>query len=777
MTLVLGALVSTTDAAKWKKVTPKTKLEVGDRVQALWDGQWVEGKIVGFRDNFDQIMVRFRHPDSGINRTTEIIFSFDRKNLRVQVRSNKAPNSSKKRNPPSLGSGNPFEPDKGFRKWTDDTGKFEIEAELVKINKDSVRLKRRDGRTVTVPLDRLSEKDRKLIQRFTDKPEDEVRENEEDENKEDEENGDGEDGEEVFTDDHPAKSVEFDNAMAVYFSTDANPSRLTPDSGVAAEKLTRRPMPILPKDDAIIHADGLHVASMKPNRIMLELKCIRQYGHPTQIVICDLAKNVRTSQFISGFPRDSRAVDFAPSGDHILSCLNRYGHSPNSRVDVWSINKGTLKHRVGWRPYVGKGARGRDATVDWAAFVDDNHVLTKSAEGILVLWKLPEIKAIYTAEICSDVPPAFSPGRKYLSVISDAGLAVINAKTGEILRCYQNAEKNGTIVFQPDGERIAQCTEKRLIVWNLNDSKPYRDIGLPVPDMGTKHSLLVKGGYIVEVPKIDLNNTVWPSKNYILVGGRYLVDLEKYLVLWDYPGEAMAANIGQQLWFLCNEDNKASLIPQSLPHAQAIEAIEKFSPHDIRGIEPGVTISLEIDIKASDDQRDQIRLLYEKQLRKQGFKIALDQPVKLVLSTKLGVRKKYLYLDNGGVGNLTPFLPFSIIHGDFDTVMFQQYVSRVTLTIDGKVAWKNSCVSTPPHHVAIPEDKSIRQILKKYEKPNIDFFLGVKIPSHVARPQSNVSFGASKITPQGMQSVDVLPRTPLRNKTRQPAPQSGDRRA
>ena len=49
------------------------------------------------------------------------------------------------------------------RTWTDKTGKHKTEAELVEATADSVVLKLSDGKTKTVPLDRLSEDDQKFV--------------------------------------------------------------------------------------------------------------------------------------------------------------------------------------------------------------------------------------------------------------------------------------------------------------------------------------------------------------------------------------------------------------------------------------------------------------------------------------------------------------------------------------------------------------------------------------------------------------------------------------
>ena len=45
------------------------------------------------------------------------------------------------------------------RKWTSSDGKFSVEAELVEAKDGNVRLKRQDGKVITVPVSKLSKAD------------------------------------------------------------------------------------------------------------------------------------------------------------------------------------------------------------------------------------------------------------------------------------------------------------------------------------------------------------------------------------------------------------------------------------------------------------------------------------------------------------------------------------------------------------------------------------------------------------------------------------------
>ena len=52
------------------------------------------------------------------------------------------------------------------RLWTDDSGSFRVDAQLIEVLDGKVRLLKTNGRQSTVPLDRLSQADRDYVDQF-----------------------------------------------------------------------------------------------------------------------------------------------------------------------------------------------------------------------------------------------------------------------------------------------------------------------------------------------------------------------------------------------------------------------------------------------------------------------------------------------------------------------------------------------------------------------------------------------------------------------------------
>src|SRR5208283_3377509 len=70
--------------------------------------------------------------------------------------------------------------------------------------------------------------------------------------------------------------------------------------------------------------------------------------------------------------------------------------------------------------------------VVWADFLAPDRVLTVNRGGMLVLWSLPDCKAVYVAEGASEGPAVLSPGRKYLATYTGGTLRLLDPSTGAV---------------------------------------------------------------------------------------------------------------------------------------------------------------------------------------------------------------------------------------------------------------------------------------------------------------------------------------------------------
>lgn len=127
--------------------------------------------------------------------------------------------------------------------------------------------------------------------------------------------------------------------------------------------------------------------------------------------------------------------DVSPSGNRVvLTAANNYERqqAPDRFFAVYE--QGQKEAIATWVPYP-NGSESQPGMIDnaWAAFVDEEHVMTLDRQNVLVLWKLPECRAVWVMNEVSHVP-ALSPGRKYFLCEMDQAsspLLVFECLTGD----------------------------------------------------------------------------------------------------------------------------------------------------------------------------------------------------------------------------------------------------------------------------------------------------------------------------------------------------------
>jgi hypothetical protein len=126
-----------------RPVTKSVKLKAGMPLQAEWGNQFFPAEVVDVLDDGTVKIHYVGWPDS----SDEIV---PRSRLRIEAT--------------ELAKAQAAQPNAslGLRTWTDASGKFKVEAELLGVQEGKVRLKRPNGKEVTIPIDKLSAADREI---------------------------------------------------------------------------------------------------------------------------------------------------------------------------------------------------------------------------------------------------------------------------------------------------------------------------------------------------------------------------------------------------------------------------------------------------------------------------------------------------------------------------------------------------------------------------------------------------------------------------------------
>ncbi|MCE9526265.1 MAG: hypothetical protein K8R36_09455, partial [Planctomycetales bacterium] len=301
-----------------------------------------------------------------------------------------------------------------------------------------------------------------------------------------------------------------------------------------------------------------------------------------------------------------RTVDVSPSGNFVIAGYSDR-KTKTDRIDV--IGLSPKKHIAGFRPYAGEpedksvpsyeGAK--RFMLKWVGMLDDEHLLTINTLGKLIVWKLPDCKAVYYFEKFGD-PLAISPNHKYLAGVHDGQFRIFDSKTGQCLGDMESPScgvKPLRAVFRADGRELSaiiDAGEDRMLVrWNLLTGKIDQEFPLP-PELTSQLIFRVFG---------EDRTLEYRGNDHLLLDKRYLIDLQKRLVIWRYNVDLgtkfVAGSPDSKTWYCMRKPNSQYGSPLFLT------SIETPSPAVIRKssgarleknllVYPGRSVRLHIDL-------------------------------------------------------------------------------------------------------------------------------------------------------------------------------------
>lgn len=317
-------------------------------------------------------------------------------------------------------------------------------------------------------------------------------------------------------------------------------------------------------------------------------------------------------------------MDVSPDGNLALMATFMAEPPQRDRLDVWAFEQG--RHAVGWRPY-GDKEKVEDREVQYAAFVNHQHVVTLNKSGDLVLWKLPECKAVYKAEYAEPIL-AMSPGGKYLAVkaVTDPVPRIIDAATGApegLLESPAALEGILAVAFRRDGKMLAAVNRDAVYTWSLEDGKLKAEVPLPTPGSGPAR---------------------WSGDGHLLMSGwggqRRLVDVDRRFVVWSYRLQGGCEANGspdQRYWYAAEGQSTRQgkvygLLAVDVPSAAVRTRLEGKSIEELALIYPGSKVSVSASVPGDDATA--VTSAMRERLENLGVIVADGAPVQVSISAE-----------------------------------------------------------------------------------------------------------------------------------------------
>jgi WD40 repeat protein len=638
------------------------------------------------------------------------------------------------------------------RTWSDASGKFKIEARLLRIEDGKVVLRRTDDKEVTVPLDKLCEADQKYAASIGG-AKSSAQAGSKSADKASDAGSDSQTGGTKIsvteTDFSKAKVVDLGGSVEWTYK---------PDPAPAGEKLPSARVTLAPLE-FFDHLQKILLlpAEKKAFVVSFDHDPSRK-AHSSRVQMCNLESGKMEASAL--FAQEESPIDIAPDGTLVLGQMEQFGQGNKTELHLYSREGNKVKPLAAWRPFHSPSANEHehDEEVRWAAFADSKHVLTVSTFGRLVLWEVPSLRPIWATKVAFATDPVLSAGRKYLfmatSEISAAGaasgrpiggllaparphgaIAVLNVADGtEVGQIdLEDGDLNiSGLALREDGQRLAVGQSGRIRVWDLASREMTRDFAM-----------------LQDLHPIDGRDLKWTSDNHLLINGNLLVDVDRRAPIWMYDNMHQISVVRDgKVWFLeggVGGGGVKVLTSAAVPNKAVLDSVASLKPDDLLVLHPGMEISLDVQLNGDGDEIAAAKKGLQERLQKNGMKVASD----------LGSKNRLTVTVQPGKTQTVRYHSFGHPFGEAQEHQVATEMLSLTLELNGETVWKYESGTSPPGLLHLKEGETIDGALARIMKEQGDSLpkrcASVWIPAYIARVpgSANADKGGQQGSPRG----------------------------
>lgn len=721
----------------------KSKYKEGDRVEVKDGGDWKPATVVDV-DNF-----------SGW-----VEASIDAPKSSAQFRGTPAPRNYPPSSVRAIRAAAKVEastPNTPVRKWSDKSGKFNIDARYDSTNGDKVVLIKTDGKRVEVPIAKLSDEDGRYLAELGNAAESPFQEV----------GGDSSAAPAPAN----ARKANWNGAKLVQpqdfrewtFKPPVPKVETQPLTGIAPGNVALAEIP--DSQPFFEDVEGVFVSNDGGQVVVCRNRGEVSQEKALYLQAVDVAKHKAGS--LIQLPETTLALDVQPDANLVMLRPAVFGSGENGMLTIARYEGGKITPVQQWEPYADEDfAPSRD--IDKAWFLNESRVMTINGHGkALTIWDINACKALINIPVgvSFSLNIALSPDRQLLAVIMKEGIALIDIVGGRHLATIAtNGRRFDKVAIRGDNTRLAGLSNEGVTVWDLANGKVMSEF------YGNAHGW---------------NSSLQWAGDYLLADGQYLFDVERRILLWEYqnpPGTGVTATLKNGRLYAVSapktDKGNAMLVSAAIPNSSALEKAASLPPADkLLVVKPGDEVSIEVDIDPSVSMADEIqkalaasaespdgatkdekitvidpsgaqndivRQMLARALASAGLKVVdkADLVVKAVCKPQPAQTIKV------NVDGRFPPRP-----EDFQERSITPHASYLEMSLKGETLWKRGFIAQPHMTIWIQKGETLDQALERMTKPNVGLFTQAKFIPYVARPGKatpNGAYGVSQYTAHGL---------------------------
>ena len=648
-------------------------------------------------------------------------------------------------------AGEPSGPLSGFavqRTWSDQSGRFKIEAALQHADQDNVRILKSDGRVVTVPLAQLSAVDRAFIDGFLKAETALMAANVATDNEADNPFAGGEPsatssgvrGSEVGRQSTPsvpslggAASIPERRAIVAGF----RPISITPNQSFWSAP-TPRPFPDVSFQEIVIQTElpkpffaGMRVLAGGRTGTMV-LNAYRQDRKPEETYSRFVVANADSGDHseVIAFDQPWKMLAISADGSR-MAAVRVVGFDKGNDVAIFRISGNQLVPEFQFT-----AGGGSWDELHWAAFLPNNRLATISQKHNLTFWDLGNqvgVKTLFRGPSGGALKAEMTKAGELMALIVGTSIAVIETDQGKLVGCIAGEEPVNQIAFSADGTRLAAFQPFAITLYDTANGQEVRRIAASEGNAGA--------------------GLTWVGKH--LMVGSVLYDTERGMPLWTYEGGTTGRTaLGSYLVSAFGRDKETIANVIRIPHDEAIRSSEQVNPETIFAVTPGDSVSVQYEIgSAPANVQAEIRTAVESKVAELGWALTGSSPNVIQVKLERGAEEESEYFERRGIGPV-PFFPPSGFgprpSGPSIKVKFHPWTHTVTIITAGQEVYKASLKRTSPNNLERKDGESTQQAVLRHCQPWPEYFAKLAIPPHLLKKEYQGGIGKSKIEPNGL---------------------------
>lgn len=704
----------------------RSGLSSGDRVEVNRGEEWTPATVIGSVGS----RIRVRLDDDGSladmpaerreKRLTRTYSASDIRRLRGERTS--APPAAP---PTSLGGFGPSTATAATRTWSDESGRFNIEATYCGINGDKVILEKFDGSRIEVPLAKLASADQEYVK------------------------SQGGDPENPF-----AVAATMPAGGGFPLGAKALPPTIMKSSKSGMKTIRPKdfsdwsfdPQSIPLPTPASSSTHNLRLSKLPDSKAFFEdivnaklstsgdrALVVRKKGNVggddiSHVEVVDLVAG--RSVGIAALPEDADILDIDADLGWVAYTFDTF-HDRKNQLIVAEI-RGSRAHPLSiWEPH-GDASWDPSKSVGGAKFVNGGRIVTSTFHSdVLTVWDVATRKATHAVPIARGFQSDdfnVSPDGRYTAMPTKAGFAILDLIGGKhvatlSLPAGESHRNYSSVAFNATNTKLCAISFKAITVWDLKTGKQLN---------GFHHETMFPGSEVM-----------WAG-DFLFHRNKYLYDYQTRVLLWEFTGTSSHDltthfNNGRLLGVAKDRKQGMPLLRTfDMPTDEMIEQAEKLrSGGSLVVARAGDPVAIELDIDRGIISPEEVRQRVEENLRTAGYVIAEESDV-VVKAVCKRLPSQTIEISDFHAS------PWGRNNVQERTVT--PHPSSLTLSYQGKTVWRRGNMGRPGAVFHMQKGESLDQALVRLTTPNTKLLLEAEFPQEIIRPGTATSSGAYGVT-------------------------------